>query len=310
MGNRLTYSSLSDDISQQFDSDWSDAQELYRKGVDSGYSENDAYQLYLQPIRDKYKILESSPELMQNPARLEKFHNEYDGSLDSFYNSISKGEGYKLEDAFGRYVRPVQEKWASGTRLPIKNRLPISDARLISGLPQQIINETKQTTNVPQANIGTDTAPKYAPYAVKMTAKHAEAVRKGTLNNLKSGMDLADAERKATEDEFGTSPTFVPNTYIKNPAIAAQPKWHGVPFTGTDAQPAELGTNYFRLEPGQLDSGVVGEDIVNKPVRFNAPQENTQQIPIINSQKEYDDLSEGAQYMDSNGKIAVKKRRK
>ena len=268
-------SSYADDVRQQFNDDWQQATDLYQKGVDGGYSESDADQIYLQPIRDKWKIIQSTPSLMQDKDALDKMHTEYGDALNGFYKNINSKDAYPVEEAFGRFVRPVQSKYASGIRLPKSPRVPATDAGLISRLPKQVINEVEQTQGIPQANIGTAEAPKYHPYSVKVTAQDANDLRNKVLFNIKSGMDSASASRKAIEDVFGTSPSLEPNIVTNAPGT---PEIKHKFWFDTPAVPPTLGTNYFKVKSGQLegdesgDTGVVGEDLANKPVKFQASE--------------------------------------
>jgi hypothetical protein len=299
MAVKPQYSSFSDDISQQFDSDWSDAENLYRKGVDSGYSENDADQLYLQPIRDKYKIVESSPELMQNPDRLEKFHTEYDNSLDSFYKSINTGEGYTLSDAFGRYVKPVQEKWVTGARLPAQ-KIPRTATELsnyFANAPDIQDEDAEAQAQIEQGQKPQDVLEahpmllKVQPWRAKWLPIFKSAEIKGMASTAKQNAppDILKLgkERKEYQGLINeNNPESLNDLY--------RTKISGLEQASTNA-------------PSIVQSGIRFQPPQEQP---SVPQESTPKIPTINSQEEYNALPEGAQYKDSNGKIAVKKHRK
>jgi hypothetical protein len=200
-------------------------------------------------------------------------------------------------------LTPTMEKWSLASRLPISpitKNLPPADAGIISRLPQQVINEVKQTTPVPQANIADEGAtPIYKPYSVKMTAKDAKGLRDYTLNNLHSGMNMADATRKAITDRFGDSPSLEPNIVTNTPGTP-ESIFHGswrdrvIP-----AVPPVLGTNYFRISRGDTSSndGVEGEDVANKPVKFQPPN------PIPDAPVDKASRKVNQKYVLPNGKI-------
>jgi hypothetical protein len=317
-----------------FSHDWTAAQDNYGKALQVGMSPDDASQLYLKPVHDKWEIASRNKgALLRNPTVFNQFNSEFDAGTKTFqnnYNSYSRDNmPTKRPDkiSFDRYGRQVATpqpdipapgvenswaatqpgsiastiaKWSAAPNFLTQKPLPPDDSGIISRLPQQVINEVKQTAPVPQENKGTDAEPIWKPYSVKMTAKDAKGLRDDTLNNLHSGMNMADATRKAITDRFGDNPSLEPNIVTNKPAIAAQPKWHGVPFTGTDAQPAELGTNYFKVLAGngnESGDGVVGED--SSPVKFQAPN------PIPDAPVDKAERKVNQKYVLPNGKTGT-----
>ena len=91
-------------VDQAFQSDWDTAQQRYRAGVNAGYSEEDADQLYLAPVRNKWDILKDVPPAMQSKAA-----QELNDAQVSFIKNVYAG--YKPEDANNLVLAPVEQKW-------------------------------------------------------------------------------------------------------------------------------------------------------------------------------------------------------
>lgn len=94
-----------DEVSQYM-ADWQTAQDHYRAGVNAGYSEQDAAQMYLDPVKDKWNILKTVP-----PALQPKASQELDAAHQSFLNGMQAG--YKQDDSENIYLKPEQMKWSA-----------------------------------------------------------------------------------------------------------------------------------------------------------------------------------------------------
>jgi len=186
-----------------FSHDWTAAQDNYGKALQVGMSAEDADKLYLKPVQDKWEIASRNKgALLRNPTVFNQFSDEFNRGIDTAQKNFVAGGSAE------NTLQPILEKWSAAPSLPPTKPLALADSGIISRLPQQVINDVKQTTPVPQKNIGTDAAPKIAPYSVKMTDKDAKALRDETLNNLNSGMNMADATRKAITDKTVVSPSI------------------------------------------------------------------------------------------------------
>jgi hypothetical protein len=99
------------DPDKQFNADWDTAQQRYRAAVNSGYSEADAAQLYLNPVKDKWDILKDVPETMKRQAAA-----EMDQAQQAFV--VGAQSGYKANDSENIYLKPTLAKWQAASKLP------------------------------------------------------------------------------------------------------------------------------------------------------------------------------------------------
>jgi hypothetical protein len=116
------------DLSTQFDTDWQKAQERYQTGLNSGFSEADAEQLYLAPIRAKWKIIQASPETFQKKGNMAKINSDFEDAGVSAVKNLTRDQpakpkpgkrpvkGAVPEDSTGKTVSdhfmPLMQKWA------------------------------------------------------------------------------------------------------------------------------------------------------------------------------------------------------
>lgn len=95
----------------QFAAEWDSAQQRYRAAMNAGYSAEDAAQMYLQPVQNKWDILKDVPaEQRQSAAR------DLDQAQQSFLTGIRSG--YQPEDAANLYLKPSQQKWVAAAGVP------------------------------------------------------------------------------------------------------------------------------------------------------------------------------------------------
>ena len=99
------------DTDKLFNAEWDSAQQRYRAAVNSGYSESDAAQLYLNPVKDKWDTLKDVPESMKRQAAL-----EMDKAQQAFVDGAQSG--YKANDSENIYLKPTMEKWQAAAKLP------------------------------------------------------------------------------------------------------------------------------------------------------------------------------------------------
>lgn len=99
------------DSAKLFNAEWDSAQQRYRAAVNSGFTEADAAQLYLDPVKNKWDILKNVPETMKRAAALD---------LDQAQQAFVKGTqaGYKAGDAENIYLKPAEQKWQAAASIP------------------------------------------------------------------------------------------------------------------------------------------------------------------------------------------------
>lgn len=125
MPDLLQSSSLAPSLSDQFESEWNAAQSKAQQAVSDGYSQEDASQMYLQPVRAKWRILQSSPSLLNNPKLRGKFDEEFDASTAQFQKNLQSynkdGGGW----AFEQSLQPTLQKWGTESQMPgVSSKIP------------------------------------------------------------------------------------------------------------------------------------------------------------------------------------------
>lgn len=104
------------DETQQYLNEWQQAQDRYRAGVNAGYSDQDAQQMYLAPVQAKWDILKAVP-----PALKAKAATDLDTAHISFLKGIQAG--YQPGQAADLYLKPVLQEWQGAASLP-QRQLP------------------------------------------------------------------------------------------------------------------------------------------------------------------------------------------
>lgn len=104
------------DEATQYLNEWQQAQDRYRAGVNAGYSDEDAQQMYLAPVQAKWDILKAVP-----PALKAKAATDLDTAHISFLKGIQAG--YQPGQAADLYLKPVLQEWQGAASLP-QRQLP------------------------------------------------------------------------------------------------------------------------------------------------------------------------------------------
>jgi hypothetical protein len=118
MARNQTSQSLAEQLSSDFDSDWSEAQDKYNNAIKAGYDPADAETQYLAPVRTKYQIISQTPSLLGNQRNLMSFTKEYDDETSEFqkrYNSFNRDGGAW---AAQQTIKPLLDKWSIKASLP------------------------------------------------------------------------------------------------------------------------------------------------------------------------------------------------
>jgi hypothetical protein len=161
------------DLSTQFDADWQKAQERYQAGVSGGYTEADADQLYLAPIRAKWKIIQASPETFQRKGNMAKINSDFEDAGVSAMKNLTRDKPTK--------PMPVKR--------PVRGAAPA----------------------VPEDSTGKTVADHFGPlvqkWAMEVTAdkagnKTSSAERKIELSDIRSSMRRATARRDKYHDKL------------------------------------------------------------------------------------------------------------
>lgn len=102
-------------VESGFDQDWTAAQQRYASAITAGYDADDAKELYLDPVKQKYQILANVPPQQQKQAA-----NELDQSRVNLFRNFESG--YTLDDSKKMTTEPTQDKWeaAASIRQPAK----------------------------------------------------------------------------------------------------------------------------------------------------------------------------------------------
>jgi len=111
-------SPIAPELSDSFNIDWEQANSQYQDALNHGVSDTDAQQLYLQPTIEKWKIINSSPSLLQNKNKLTEFTRDFEDSANQFrdfYKAYSRDGG---QSAWARTLKPTLQKWDVEGSLP------------------------------------------------------------------------------------------------------------------------------------------------------------------------------------------------
>lgn len=123
---------------QRFLADWNAAQSRYRAGVQAGYSDADAADLYLAPVKNKWDILKTVPETMQKTAGA-----ELDAANKAYVAGVSAG--YKPEDAANLFLKPQEQKWVAAADIPDKKKLTIQQQTAANPVKQYEAQQDEQS---------------------------------------------------------------------------------------------------------------------------------------------------------------------
>lgn len=231
------------DDAQKYLSEWNQAQERYRAGVNGGYTDRDAEDMYLAPVRAKWDILKSVPTSMRDKASTE---------LDDAHLAFLKGiqSGYKTEDAAKLYLTPELEKWAGASAFKHDEGDPLIEHKIgalqevqdgapvqsvILNHPQQIFGDSKFQTRFMD------------------TAHRAETER---LKEVKSAATAAEKEAAKMENDF--SPEALAKKFF-----SLKGKSDKLP----DDSPLK---SYFNDRVGELENSLTNAPTATMPEMFAA----------------------------------------
>lgn len=141
-----------DTLDNNFQKDWSAANDDYRAAIKAGFSSDDAKRLYLDPVQAKWQIVASSPSLQSDKKRFNQFDSEFQDAYDQNiqnYNAYSRdnptpettADSVKILDVKNQpetsdgsakqvpsgtwaatqsgSIEPFFQKWSAGARLPV-----------------------------------------------------------------------------------------------------------------------------------------------------------------------------------------------
>ena len=178
------------DPAQAYSQEWDMANNRFRAAINSGFSEQDADQMYLAPTRNKFEVLKAVPDPMKAQAAKE---------LDDAHISFLKGiqSGYHAADAGNMFMAPVLQKWASSGQVevadPAENYKQGALDMVAQGLnPQDVINANEK-------NIFSD--PKFVAKfrQVATQAQHLKQQHEFTASERKAKETAAEERRNAPE---------------------------------------------------------------------------------------------------------------
>ena len=148
-------------LDDNFQKDWSAAQDNYQSAINSGFKAEDAQKLYLQPVQDKWDIVTHSPGLQSDKKRFAEFSKDFDTAQDNYkanYNSYSRDGGQWAATQPGS-IAPTLDKWSIASKLPVpaeadsmlaEKEGALSEARsgfdaqdILRGHPQAIFSDQK-----------------------------------------------------------------------------------------------------------------------------------------------------------------------
>jgi hypothetical protein len=188
-------------LNSLFESDWQKAQDQYDAGVKAGYSTTDADNLYLQPVRSKWKIISESPQLLQDSDQLKKFHTQYDSAVENFHknlNSYSRDGGQWASEQPGSLL-PVLQKWSIQAALPVERKSEYADNSDQLGALKELQNGFD-----PMAVLQNHNSSRWSPEF--MNKFQSEALRAGNITQRQDERSQAAAARTATATAKANSP--------------------------------------------------------------------------------------------------------
>lgn len=242
------------DLTSQFENDFDEAQKKYQQYSDAGFSNEDAAQTFFNPLLQKWKIISTSPKLTSDKSAFDKFNEEFNNSNSEFqklYNQYNRDGG---DWAASRTLQPLLLKWSILSHLPVESEKPLSasEATSASNLPSRVLREAEQGNVIP-----TDSETS-KPFKLTIPQDLSEKLTQADIDLQKSGMDAATAMQEAKRQVLGNRWSIAPNLVTNSPAIPEVPKSRflgvPVPFTGSAAVPADVSTNYFKIQPEQVDA--------------------------------------------------------
>lgn len=213
-------STLAPDLSQDFDADWSKAQDNYKAAINGGFSAEDADRTYLAPIKAKYEIIRSSPSLLNNRAALNQFNSDYDNGVEQYqklYNSYSRDGG---DWAASQTIKPLLDKWTLKASLPTA-ALPTTTAQVTKFYANNPAMQAQQQEALKQIQSGMSpvdvltahpTLLKYAPYREQF-----EPIYRSALIQDRRNQAAVSAKENPSDDNIARSRSLLINAIKDDP---------------------------------------------------------------------------------------------
>lgn len=249
------------DEASQFMAEWNQAQQRYRAGVAAGYSPNDAENLYLTPVENKWDILKKVPAPLRPQAS-----TELDAAQVLFLKGVNAG--YKPADSEKLYLNPAEQKWvaSSSVRTP-----PVADPLLahkegalqelaagydpmqvMQGHPQQMFSDPKYVARFETAAAAATREKQ------RVQQEAATMASKVPLEAAKTLNELANIQHNKN---FEMSPETA--AAVKGLADAAKTRLIGqpAPHTAEAGIPADIGSTPSGASPKYLTKFKSAEDV-------------------------------------------------
>ena len=285
------------DLAAEFDADWQKAMQRYNTGVNAGYTEADADTLYLAPVREKWKLIQSSPSTFTDKSKLDKINSDFEAAQESAVKNLNRSES--TEETVGSRIGPLAQKWSIAASFPTSPKVPTTPSQTAAWFAHNpaMQAEEKETlsqiaSGVPESEaiLAHPTLLQNAPYGARwnprLTASIGRDQRAAAKADAAPDVTKLARSRRFFTNELTTNPDLPPDVkqeyedQISQIDSMMSPFSRGVRFTSpTDSSPAE------------------------------APQSpgSRQEFPLIGTKDEYDSLASGALYYDASGNLRRKR---
>ena len=255
-------SSNAANLEDQFQKEWSQAQDDYAGAIKSGYTADDANRLYLEPVQQKWQIATSSPGIIADKKRFAQFNDDFNNAHDQYiqdYQSYSRDGGQWAATQPGSIV-PTLQKWSAESKIPVpvqsdpllaEKEGAIQEAR--EGFnPQDILRGHPQVIFSDPSFLGRFNTATSEGYKTRQKETVAQAKKSAPPDLLKLGNRRAGFQR-LEEQGSGTPGMVNPNL---PPALKSL----------YDAQIGALNEQLTNGAPAETIAPTM--DIANPPVRF------------------------------------------
>lgn len=210
------------DLTADFDADWQKAQQRYQNYYNQAYTteqnnfikaigENvrrkggsdsevaaalaeakqqvesdknkEADSLYLAPIRQKWKIIQSAPETFSSKSKREQIGQDFESAQESAVKNLSRDES--VESSVASRIAPLSQKWSLAAEFPSDAMVPRTPAQVTAWFarnPAMQSEEKEALTQIGQGMPETDvimahpTLLQNAPYSSRWNPRMTSAI--------------------------------------------------------------------------------------------------------------------------------------
>jgi hypothetical protein len=272
--------------------------------------------LYLSPIREKWKIIQSAPDTFADKSKRNKINEDFENAQESAVKNLTRDE--PTEQTVMSRVAPLAQKWMIAAQFPTTPKIPTTPSQVAAWYAKNPAMQSEEKETLKQVGQGVPeteailahpTLLQNAPFAARWNPRLTTAVNRDQRANAKS-VQPPNIESLANKRN-----SLFNRTYTIDPSTSQPVERTNIPKSTLDAYKGEIENIDFILTP--FNKGVklspppdAATQTEADPSAAPQPAARTNprnEFPVIGTESEYNALKPGEKYYDAQGNLRRKK---